>query len=122
MKTYSFNGEIWYVDARPMWTRIRRWLACVGMRELKNGRLANEGEVTPLSLFGHRITFFGHWFQVRTPWGWLVVRFKRTENGKLTREVESAYLSNNGTPGCAHTWFVGAPADLVKHIENRPVA
>lgn len=127
MKTYKFNGELWYVDDRPLWCLIRRWFACVGMRELKNGRLSDEGAITPLGLFGHRINFYGHWFDVRTPWGILVVVFKRDEHGRLVRrglklEVERAYLSPNGTPGFAHTWFVGAPPELVRHVEKRPVA
>lgn len=122
MKTYRFNGELWYVDDRPLWCRVRRWLVTVGLRELKNGRLASEGEITPLTLWGGLVTFFGHWFQLRTPWGWLVVVFKRDAGGKATREVERAYISATGTPGHAHTWLVGTPPEIVKHVERRAVA
>ena len=122
MKAYKFNGVTWYIDDRPLWSRIRRWVACVGLRELKNGGLSWEGEITPLSLFGHRITFFGHWFQAQTPWGWLIVKFARTETGRMTRHLEEVFISHNGTPGCAHTWLVGTPPAIVKHCETRASA
>lgn len=122
-----FNGERWYLDDRPVWCRIRRWLVCVGLRELKNGRLSADGELTPFSILGHRATFFGHWFQVRTPLGWLVVGLKRDENGRLIRriglpEIDHAYISVNGTPQNAHTWLLGAPSHIVKMVNNRGVA
>jgi len=129
MKTYVFNGERWHLDDRPMWCRMRRWLFCAGLRELKNGRLASEGELTPFSVLGHRATFFGHWFQVRTPAGWLVVRFSRDPAGNIVRrgllgfpEIEHAYISVNGTPQNAHTWLVGCPVDIVRHVATRAVA
>lgn len=53
MKAYRLTEAGWVIDDRPLWCRVRRWLVNVGLRELKNGRLANEGEVTPLSFFGH---------------------------------------------------------------------
>jgi len=129
MKTYVFNGERWHLDDRPVWCRIRRWLVCVGLRELKGGRLASDGELTPFAVFGHRAVFFGYWCQMRTPWGWLVVAFKRDPNGKVIRrgllgrpEVDHAFVSVNGTPQNAHTWLIGAPGHIVKMVNTRGVA
>lgn len=123
MKTYMFNGECWYIDDRPIWARIRRWIVSIGLREMRNGRLSNEGPITPLSFLGHRLTIHGYWFNAKTPWGWLVVRFERHPvTNKVLPSIESVYISHNGTPGGAHVWLKGAPNELVKHLETRAAA
>lgn len=122
MKTYVYNGECWHIDDRPIWARIRRWVVNIGLRELKNGRLSNEGQLTPTSFFGHRLTIHSHWLDVKTPWGWLVVALERSPTGKVLPSIDHAFISHNGTPGCAHIWLKGAPPALVKHIENRAAA
>ena len=119
MKTYKFNGELWYLDERPLWTRIRRWLMCLGTKELKSGRLSKDGEWLPAGFLGHRLNLYGHWFDVRTPWGYLVVVFQRDERGRRTRTIERAFISPNGTPQHAHTWLVGTPPDIVRHVASR---
>lgn len=70
----------------------------------------------------HTGWMFGHWFQVATRAGWLVVVLKRDEAGKATRHIERAFISLNGTPQNAHTWLVGTPDEIVKHVEKRAVA
>jgi hypothetical protein len=99
MKTLKFNGEQWYIDERSRWKRVRQWIIWVGGWELANGKgwrfsvKTPYGDKirmgpTPVSLFGHRITFYGWGWDIKIPrYGWLV----------WSRE-SGLYVSSNGTP------------------------
>jgi hypothetical protein len=79
--------------------RLRRWVIWFGGWELANGEgWRFEYGPTPVSLFGHFITFYGGgWVDVRVGRGTLVVFFP----GSHRRSVPGchAYWSPNGTPG-----------------------
>jgi hypothetical protein len=107
MRTLHWNGERWYVNQQSAWKRVRRWFVWVGGWERANGegwqfRTPYLGRhlwhsPTPVSVFGHRATFYGHWLQVRVSSGWLVVNFRE----------RYAFISANGTPNQAHCWLWG---------------
>jgi len=110
MKTLRWNGERWYVDTRSLWKRVRQWVIWVGGWERANGAgwqftAGRSGgrtvwmTPTPVSLFGHRITLFGHWFDLDVPSGRLVVNLRQRH----------AYISRDGTPNRAHHWLWGTP-------------
>jgi hypothetical protein len=110
MRWYKHNGEHWYADDRSLWKRLRQWVVWFGGWERPNGGgWSFRGGPTPVSLFGHRLTLHGHWFDVRTPAGYLVVDVRE----------RTAYVSPNGTPRHAHTWIRGAPHDVVAAAEAR---
>lgn len=126
LKTLKWNGEYWYEDNRTVWKRLRQWAIWIGGWEVQTEQLTAGAwtlwrgkEPTPVALLGHRVTWYGHWFQARTPWGVLVVRFARDERGRMKREIESAYISHNGTPGGAHVWIVGADHHVLDAINRR---
>ena len=121
MKTKVWNGEYWYFDKRPLLMRVRQWLIWVGGWEHGNRRDGHNQwrpfrysqvdhrwhvkSPTPLSFFGHRITF--QWFGVDVRrrrdylcWHWRQRSFDRPGKGY-------AYLSHNATPWGAHHWFWG---------------
>src|SRR5690349_11986919 len=73
MRTLHWNGERWYVNEMSLLKRVRRWFIWIGGWELANGRgwrLRTPREQgrqiwmhpTPVSVLGHRATFYGHWF------------------------------------------------------------
>ena len=82
MKTIVSSPTGWQVDDRPLWARIRRWVVSLAERELRNGRLSNEGTVLPMSFFGVRVVLAPGRFQVRTPWGFVVVAHKGRKGSK----------------------------------------
>lgn len=104
MRLVRWNGEKWWVDDRPVWRRILRWVAWFGGWEAHSPKLNGASKrplrkrlrmLTPVSLFGHRITFYGWGWQVRRRGGWWV----KSRNG--------VYWSPNGTPSEATIWFRG---------------
>lgn len=111
MRTLSFNGEFWYEDRTPLLKRIARWCIWFGGWEThRNGgwpllkRLRQE-MISPVSLFGHRLTYFGHWADMKLPGhGILVVNWRE----------RYAFISRDGTPDSAHTWLYGWP----RHVER----
>jgi hypothetical protein len=97
MKTLKYNGEYWYTDERSLWKRVRQWVIWVGGWEKANGKgwqftidygnrkgLMNP---TPISLFGHAITFYG--------WGWQIHLWKM---GYFVCTKSGMYISSDGTP------------------------
>jgi hypothetical protein len=110
MKTLHWNGERWYVNEQSLLKRVRRWFVWFGGWERANGgwqlrieyATGRKGWVhpTPVSILGHRATFFGHWMQVRWVGGWLVIDWRERH----------AYISSNGTPNRAHCWLWGVRA------------
>ena len=112
MKTLRWNGERWYVDSRSLWKRVRQWVIWIGGWERANGAgwqfsikhpYRRVGRIwmgpTPVSLLGHRVTFFSHWFDFRIRSGVVVVNFRERH----------AYVSRDGTPNRAHHWLWGVP-------------
>jgi hypothetical protein len=111
MKTIRFNGEFWYEDTRSLAKRVAEWIVWVGgwstFRKFSLGfRLRH---LTPVSIVGHRTTFYGHWFDVKTPEGVLVVNLRE----------RYAFISRDGTPGRAHLWLYGAPREIREAAERR---
>lgn len=122
---YKFNGECWYLDRRSPWLRMRQWLFWIGGWELANGAgwrplLSNPNRLlgwmfmppTPISVLGHRATFYGWGLTFRYAGSWLTVTFPRGD------QPLRAYVSNDGTPQGAHTWIAGAPRDIVEMAER----
>lgn len=116
MKTIRHNGEFWYEDKRSLWLRIRKWLFWIGGWEKLNhqtGRSRWEpvtrwSDPFPVSLLGHRFTFFSWGMQVRLPRRYFVWCYRRKPGvayGPLG--VGYAYLSRDGTPHEAHHWLWG---------------
>lgn len=120
MKTYRNNGEYWYADRRSPFQRARMWLIWFGGWEKANGTgwalrrrrfpgaRTTVADPTPVSILGHRLTFFGTWLQVRLPHTYLVLRYRGGYSGG-----PYAYLSNDGTPSRAHHWLFGAPREVI---------
>ncbi len=107
MITYHWNGEHWYKRDHSLLKRFRRWLLWVGGWELTNGAgWKVQGDPHPISLVGHRVTLFGDWMDIRTPWGIFVC-------GK-----DHAFFSPDGTPGSATTWLRGAPQEVLEGAEQ----
>jgi len=106
MVTLKWNGENWYEDRTPLLSRIATWLVWVGGSSLSSP--------TPVSLFGHRATFYGWGAQVRLPGGdLLVVSWCGSPPTDWWRTApRQVYVSPSGTPDRAHTWLVGAPRDV----------
>jgi hypothetical protein len=114
MSAHRFNGECWYED-EGLPRRALKWVAWFGgweahspkrewsLRRRSLRERLKPGMITPVSLFGHRITFFG--------WGWQL----RLRGGYLVRGSEGrVYFSPDGTPHSATIWFKGAPEDVEK--------
>lgn len=119
MKIYRWNGEYWYCDRRSLWKTIRQWIAWFGGWEKANGegwqfrsRSYARGwrwhDPYPLSLFGHRVTFFGPWLNIKLPGGYLVWRWKPSK----ALNSPYAYISWDGTPNKAHVWLLNPPKEI----------
>lgn len=117
MRTYHDNGEYWYYKDWTVSHRIRHWFIWLGGWEKPNGEgwwfrypSGSWKRPYPVSLLGHRVTF--------QPWGWSV----RTRHGYLCYSTEQGhrkfYTSPDGTPDSAHTWFFGAPSDVVQAADE----
>lgn len=93
---YGYERTIRRFD--PWWRRLRTWVVwfggweCPELLQWDEGRPAFQvkGDPYPLSLFGHLVTFYGGWLQLRWFGGWVVVSWK---------ERIYAYWSPDGTPG-----------------------
>lgn len=122
MKTLHHNGEYWYENSQSLVKRARRWLIWIGGWEKANGAGWDLSTPSrrhfmppfPVSVLGHRTTFFGNWMQIRLPHTYLTIRFKRGYSGG-----PYAYLSNDGTPGGAHCWLFGAPHEVRRAVHKR---
>lgn len=106
MITYHFNGEQWYRKDRSILNRILRWVIWFGGWEAH--RRLHPGLLPRISLFGHRITFFGlGWWDVETPWGILTYS-----------PVYGIYVSPDGTPDNARVWIKGTPKEVIAAAEG----
>lgn len=114
MKTYHHNGEHWYVRDWSLFHHIRNWFIWIGGWEKANGsgweifrKYMGKWELvdpTPISIFGHRFTYYG--------WGWHLKIGNRWLTWSNGGGVLQVYLSNNGTPSQATTWLYGEPPDI----------
>lgn len=116
VRDYKYNGEYWYCDNRSIFTRIRQWFIWLGGWELANGRgwrfwiphnTINGTKKLwmspyPISLLGHRMTFYGWGMEIKLSSGWIVWNFNR----------RYCFISRNGTPNDAHRWLWGCPAEI----------
>lgn len=112
MKTLKWNGEYWYEDHTPLWNRIATWMLWVG---------GTWPDPAPVSIFGHRVTYYGWGLRMRLPGGdLLVMSWCGVDRARWFRsKPESVYISPNGTPDHAHTWFVGAPREVREEASKR---
>jgi hypothetical protein len=118
MKLYRHNGEHWYVDNRSLLKRFRCWLIWIGGWEKANHsgwqfRRQQIGYVppryrwlgvTPVSLFGHRITVQRFGVSIRFRRGYLCFNHDARHH--------YGYFSPNATPWAATMWLYGAPHDV----------
>jgi hypothetical protein len=107
MKTLKWNGEYWYEDRTPLLSRLASWFLWVG---------GTRQHPTPVSLLGNLVTFYDWGAELRLPDGdWLVVSWCGADrNHWWRRKPEALYISPNGTPSKAHTWFIGAPREIAE--------
>ena len=115
MKTIQFNGEYWYEEDRPVWSRVLRWVIWVGgwstFRKWPLRERLTPDKLTPISLLGHRITIQDWGFNVGR---WNVSWKEGYEGGRSWR----IYRSANGTPWAADKWVLGAPPQ-VRHAAQQ---
>lgn len=106
MKTHHFNGEYWYEKSGGVLERVKKWF---WWQPYKND--------TPLSLFGHRITFqyFGVDVSLGTTYFCLIYRERPDDPKKLLR----IYLSPDSTPQSATDWYYGAPLSVQRMAKKR---
>lgn len=111
----KWNGENWY-EAPPLLKRIRQWLIWIGGWERVNSKgwrvfYKNSSgkwklnDPTPFSLLGSWFTCYGWGLNIKLLSGYLVVTWGR--HGK------KCYISPNGTPSQAHTWYWGTPKEIL---------
>lgn len=107
MLIYRWNGERWCRDDMAIWRRVARWFVWLGGWDA-HGRDAFKHGFSPVSVLGHVVTYFGHWAQAKTPWGYLVVNWRE----------RYAFIARDGTPDGAHVWLYGAPTDVVRACDS----
>ena len=107
MKTVHFNGEYWYENNLSLLERVKKWFLWQPNR--KEGILE-----TPISLFGHRITFQPFGVDVSLPTRYLCIH-RDMPAGKVWR----VYLSPNGTPWAATAWLYNPKTEVAIMAKNR---
>ena len=123
MKTWKWNGEKWYCDERSAFKRIRQWAIWIGGWERANGKgwairrsryhtgplslVRNIADaMTPVSFLGHRVTWFGWGIQFK-PRRYRTKILTISRSGCRKGEPTKIYLSYDGTPFRATTWYRG---------------
>lgn len=99
--------------ANPVTMRLSRHRWALTHRYLPHERRVLRS-VTPLSLFGHRITFFGWGAQIRLRDRSILV-FAKGANDPEWR----VYRSWDGTPSGAFVWYHGATPYEMGRVEDR---
>jgi hypothetical protein len=66
----------------------------------------------PISLLGHRITFYNWGMNIRTSEGYFCITWDKNQGRKC-------YISYDGTPSNAHIWYWGVPRDILKVARKR---
>ena len=122
MRTLRHNGEHWYEDHRPFWMRILQWIVTFGGWQRYSPKQGTYRlwrfrwdhaphrlrDPFPLSLFGHRVTFYSFGVSIRlrrTRFNWSYRRKPGYMHGPLGKGY--AYLSRDGTPHNADHWLWG---------------
>lgn len=125
LAAYRWNGEFWYRD-EGLLRRVVKWIAWFGGWEAHSPKQPWTGVtgrrwtlrerlrmLTPVSLLGHRITFYG----------WGVTARNRRGSLVWTKRDGSLYFSRDGTPDGATIWFRGRPPHVVaaaqQHAQER---
>lgn len=119
MKNHFFNGEYWYEDSRPILKRFRQWLIWIGGWETADGKWSlfwkyGLRSPAPLSMFGHRFTYYSWGCDFRFADGWLVWTFDLGRCGS-----QKVYFSPDGTPDSATAWFLGTPEEVIAASKKR---
>jgi hypothetical protein len=70
-------------------------------------------DFAPLSLLGHRMTFYSWGWQLEIPQGYMVHTYNRRD------ESSSIYISKDATPDNAHAWLLNPPKSIIVKIEER---
>lgn len=66
---------------------------------------------TPFSLFGHWFVCYGWGMRFSLKSGYLTITWSKAEGKKC-------YISPNGTPSKAHTWYWGAPREIKESVKK----
>jgi hypothetical protein len=99
--------------SKPMTMRLSRHRWDILHRYRPNERI-HVRSITPLSLFGHRLTFFGWGAQVKLRDRSILV-FAKNANDTEWR----VYRSWDGTPSGAFVWYHGATPYEMGRVEDR---
>lgn len=130
MKTYRHTGEAWFADTRSIVTRVCRWVIWIGGLETVDhpgwtfGRARLSWRafhdlpihrrlldcLTPISLFGNRVTL--HWFglDVRVRGAYLCIHWRDTKYAPTRLRI---YRSPDATPHAAYLWIKGTPYHVI---------
>lgn len=119
MKTWQYNGEYWFFENHSLFKRIRTWFVWFGGWEKANqtgwkftwrgyGNKLKFHDPFPLSFFGHRLTFYGKWWNIRIGGGWFV---------KSASMKHTYFWSINGTPDSAVKWYFNCPKDVRDQVK-----
>lgn len=129
MRTINYNGEYWYADSRSSLRRIVEWIVWLG--GLGTWRYINDRHeplaarirhrwrqgLAPVSLLGHRLTYYSWGASMRINGTLLTVVWRSgCPSGSA---LPYAYLSHDGTPQNAHAWLLNPPAKLVAEARER---
>lgn len=97
-QTYKWNGEYWYRERQSIPRRIAKWFVWIG---------GSWNDPAPVSILGHRATYYSWGFQVRLGRNAILVVAWRPKDEGLR-----IYISADGTPKGAYVWYAGAPFDV----------
>lgn len=123
MITYHWNGEYWYKKDWTLRHHVRHWFVWLGGWEKSNGtgweftrqstgkrRLSDP---FPVHLLGHRIAIHGSWGHIRLRRGMYLVIGRKRDG------VRPVYVSPNGTPSQAVSWYSGAPHEIIMASQTK---
>ena len=111
---HGYREAIRRLNPDPWWRRARRWLVWFGgweaphLSQWDRGLPAFKikGSPTPLSLFGHRVTFQWFGFTVDLP-GRLTRLCVYWRSGHSGPRIWRVFLSPDSTSSSATHWFIG---------------
>jgi hypothetical protein len=108
MRLHRWNGEFWYADDRSTAKRMATWVLWPGgwgtFKTWPMRKRLHPHYWTPVSLLGHRVTFFGWGIQARMCGGCWVMAWDG--------EGRRLYWSPDGTPSSATVWVYGTPPEV----------
>lgn len=125
MRTLRHNGEEWYEDRRSMPKRIRQWFVkFLGWErpDRTDGAYDTRWDFSrwrdpfPIMFFGHRVSLFNSWIDIRIGWRHFHWSFRRDPQVSYgPYGTGYAYLSRDGTSHNAHHWLWGAEKSYLYH-------